>query len=508
MGISPGRDPLAAELSAIVGAEHVLVEPALRAGYEVDWTRRFSGSARLVVRPGGTAEVARVLRACSKHVTPVVPQGGNTGLVGGGVPRRGEVVLTLRRLDQLGGVDKVALQITAAAGVPLARLQAAAAQAGLAFGVDFAARDSATVGGMLATNAGGVHALRHGSMRAQLVGMEAVLASGEIISRMPGLPKDNAGYALPELLVGSEGTLAVITQARLRLVPAPRHVVVALVALDPRAPLGPRLSEGGASRVAPAAGTSPMAAATARGAPAVGLTAPAAAAHATAAAVRLVGRARVALPSLDAAELFFEDGLALVQRHLGGERPFRAPQAGYLLLECAADVDPTDALAGLLDGAPEVADAVLVADPSGRGRLWRLREGHTEAIAAEGIPHKLDVSVPLGRLAELVAGIQQAVAGVDSGARTILFGHAGDGNLHVNLLGLAPDDERADEAVLRLVARLGGSISAEHGIGIAKRRWLGLTRGPADIAAMLAIKRALDPAGLLNPGVLLPERGR
>jgi FAD/FMN-containing dehydrogenase len=502
VAVSPGRDPLAAELCAIVGPDHVLVEPALRAGYEVDWTRRFSGTARLVVRPGSSGEVARVLRACSAHGAPVVPQGGNTGLVGGSVPRGGEVLLSLRRLDRLGSVDRAALQVTAAAGVPLARLQAGASAAGLAFAVDLAARDTATVGGMLATNAGGVHALRHGSMRAQLVGMEAVLASGEVISRMPGLSKDNAGYALPELLVGSEGTLAVITQARLRLVPAPRHVAVALVALDPD------LSGGLARPLGPARGTRPGAAATKRERLAVDLGAPSPAAHATAAAVGLVGRVRAALPCLDAAELFFEDGLALVLRHVGGERPFRAPQAGYLLLECAADEDPTDQLAALLDGAPEVADAVLVTDASGRRRLWQLREGHTEAVAAEGIPHKLDVSVPLDRLAQLVAGVPPSVARVDGGARAILFGHAGDGNLHVNLLGLAADDQRADEAVLRLVARLGGSVSAEHGIGVAKRRWLGLTRGPADIAAMRAVKRALDPAGLLNPGVLFPEESR
>ncbi len=492
-------DPLAAELEAIVGPDHVLVDATLRAGYEVDWTRRFSGRARLVVRPRTTGEVVRVVRACAAAAVPVVPQGGNTGLVGGGVPRDGEVLLSLRRLDGLGEVDAAAMEVTAGAGVTLARLQACAAEAGLGFGIDLAARDSATVGGMIATNAGGVHVLRHGPMRAQVVGIEAVFASGEVVSRMPGLAKDNAGYALPELLTGSEGTLAVITRARLRLVPAPRHRAVALVALETGVGHG-----GGAFRSREA--------------------------RATASAVALTGRARSRLASLDAAELFFEDGLALVLRHRGGERPFCDAQAGYLLLECAADADPTDELAGLLAGASEVADAVLAADHSGRRRLWDLREAHTDAIAVEGIVHKLDVSVPVARLAELVDLLPGAVAGGTSGRpavsglpgrwprtgstaeaapgtiRLVLFGHVGDGNLHVNILGPAPDEDAADDAVLRLVAGLGGSISAEHGVGIARRRWLGLTRGAADIAAMRAIKRALDPAGLLNPGVLF-ERG-
>ena len=526
------QDPLAAQLAAIVGAEHVLVDPALCAGYEIDWTRRFRGRARLVVRPRTTGEVARVVRTCAAAGVPIVPQGGNTGLVGGGVPHRGEVLLSLRRLDDLGEVDAAALEVTAAAGVTLAELQTRAREAGLEFGVDLAARDSATVGGMIATNAGGVHVLRHGTMRAQVVGIEAVLASGEVVSRMPGLLKDNAGYAVPELLAGSEGTLAVITRARLRLVRSPRHRAVALVALAAHVPAaGP--AEAGTEVGVTSPVTSPVK--TGGGAATGGrddsLGTPEA--RAAASAVALTGRARLRLDSLQAAELFFEPGLALVLRHRGGGRPFRDRQAGYLLLECAAETDPSSDLAALLSDAPEVVDAVLASDASGRQRLWSLREAHTEAIGAAGIAHKLDVSVPIARLPELVDRLPGAIArAVESdtadlaetprrhetawertrlgppareGLRLILFGHVGDGNLHVNVLGPAPDDERVDEAVLRLVAELGGSISAEHGIGVAKRRWLGLTRSAADIATMRAIKRALDPAGLLNPEVLFPE---
>ncbi len=429
-------DPLAAQLRAIVGPGHVLTHPDLRAGYEIDWTRRFAGRARLVVRPGSTAEVAQVVRACAAAAAPLVPQGGNTGLVGGGVPRDGEVLLSLRRLDELGQVDAAAMEVTAGAGVTLARLQARALQAGLAFGIDLAARDSATVGGMIATNAGGVHVLRHGSVRAQVVGIEAVLASGDVLSRMPGLAKDNAGYALPQLLAGSEGTLAVITGARLRLVRAPAHRAVALVALE----AGPNDGRG--------AFRSPEA-------------------RATASAVALTGRARSRLASLEAAELFFEDGLALVLRHRGGARPFRDEHPGYLLLECAADADPADGLAELLAGAPEVADAVLVSDPSGMRRLWDLREDHTDAIAAEGMAHKLDVSVPVARLAELVERLPGAVAGT---------GGRGDGAGRPTGRGSHPGRHRRDA---RDQARPGSHRPAEPGGAVRGERPLTLADPPA-----------------------------
>jgi FAD/FMN-containing dehydrogenase len=433
----------------------VLVDDDVRAPYEVDWTRRYRGSARCVVRPADTDEVAGVLRACAAAGAPVVAQGGNTGLVGGGVPRGGEVVLSLVRLTGLDPVDPVSAEVTAGAGVTLGRLQAHAREAGLEFGVDLAARDSATVGGMVATNAGGVHALRYGSMRAQVVGLRAVLSDGRVLERMPGLVKDNTGYDLPGLLVGSEGTLAVVTAARLRLRPLHPARVVAVLAV---------------------AGTT--------------------------GALAILARLRSALPSLNAAEIFYADGLALVRNHTGVAAPFGVDHPAYLLVECAAHQDPTDDLVAVLAGATGVLDAAVATDGPGRERLWALRERHTEAISAEGIPHKLDISVPLDRLAEFEARVRPAVAAVLPEGRVFLFGHLGDGNIHVNALGADPDDGRVDDAVLQLVADLGGSISAEHGIGVAKVRWLGLTRSPVDVAAMAAVKRALDPAGLLNPGVL------
>jgi FAD/FMN-containing dehydrogenase len=445
-------------LSDALGERHVLADADVRAGYETDFTGRFSGAARLVVRPGSTEEVASVLRICAAEGVPVVPQGGNTGLVGAGVPRGGEVVLSLTRLDWLGEVDHATLEVEAGAGVTLAALQQHARAAGLDAGLDFAARDTATVGGVVATNAGGARALRHGTARARVAGMEAVLADGGVVRRLEGLLKDNAGYDLPSLIVGSEGTLAVITRVRWRLVPALRARVAALVPLQ-------SVEE----------------------------------------AADLLGVLRTSLPSLEAAEFFLQDGLQLVLDHLGVSSPLPEPAPVYVLVECAATADPTEELAEALERGG-IDDALVADDTASRERLWRLRESHTEAIGSQGVPHKMDVGVPLGRLGEFLRRVPDAVEEVAPDARTILFGHLGDGNVHVNVLGPPPDDDAVEEAVLRLVAECGGTISAEHGVGVLKARWLHLARTPAEVEAMAAVKRALDPRGLLNPGVVLPAQ--
>jgi FAD/FMN-containing dehydrogenase len=427
----------------------------VRAPYETDWTGRFSGAARMVVRPASTEEVAAVVAACADHGAAMVPQGGNTGLVGGGVPRGGEVVLSLARLDDLGEVDVATAQVEAGAGVTLAALHAHAAAAGLDAGLDFGARDSATLGGIAATDAGGARALRHGTARAHVAGLEAVLADGTVVRRLSGLLKDNAGYDVPALLVGSEGTLGVITRVRWRLVPRQPKRVAALVGLP-----------------------------------------------SAAAAAELLAVLRMRLPSLEAADFFLDEGLRLVAQYLDVSAPTPQPSPIYVLLECAAASDPTEALAEVL-GEAGVDDAIVADDTASRERLWRLREGHAEAINASGVPHKLDVGVPLAALQEFLTRVPEAVVKAAPGARTILFGHLGDGNVHVNVLGAPLEDCAVDDAVLHLVADLGGTISAEHGIGVAKARWLGLTRSEAEIAAMRALKHALDPAGRLNPGVVL-----
>jgi FAD/FMN-containing dehydrogenase len=363
-------------------------------------------------------------------------------------------VLSTHRLDAVTAVDAVAGQLTAGAGVTIEGVHAAAAAAGWAYGVDFGARASATVGGSVATNAGGINVLRHGDTRAQVVGLEAVLADGSIVSHLGGLLKDNTGYHLPSLLCGSEGTLAVVTAARLRLVPHLPERVTALVALD-----------------------------------------------SVQQALDVVAALRRRVASLEAAELMLADGMALVGAALGAEPPLRSPVA--LLVECTALDDPSPHLAAACD-ALGLADVRVAVDATRRSELWRWRERHTESIAALGVVHKLDVTLPAPHLAGFVDEVRAEVAALDAGAHVWIFGHVADGNLHVNVTGAGGDaGEHVDELVLSLVARLGGSISAEHGIGRLKARWLHLSRTPAELAAMRAIRRALDPAGILNPGVLL-----
>ncbi|WP_420609143.1 FAD-binding oxidoreductase [Candidatus Poriferisodalis sp.] len=461
------------ELTGIVGAVHVLRDPEMTAGYSMDWTRRFAGATPLVIRPGDTAETAAVMSALAAARVPVVPQGGNTGLVGGSVPLAGEAVLSMRRLNICEPVDELASQVTLGAGVTLADAQAHAAASGLSVGVDLAARDSATIGGMVATNAGGINVLRYGAMRAQVVGIEAVLADGTVVSHLAGLEKDNTGYDLGSLLAGSEGTLGIITRVRLRLHPTQPERATALLAFET-------------------------------------------AADAVSAAAAL----RRGVASLHALEAVFEGAMALVSRHLGVAPPVgrlggvshRSPPiedggGAWLIAEAAARTDPSDELGAAVEELADlVVDAAVALDPAARQRLWAFRENVTEAISAAGIPHKLDVTLPAARLAEFVDGVPDVVRATDPDAQPLLFGHLGDGNVHVNVLGpggAEPADE-VDDAVLRYVAELGGSISAEHGIGTAKLSQLHLNRSEAELAAFSAIKRALDPVGLLNPNVLLP----
>jgi len=456
---------LASALTAAIGADHVLTPADVRAGFETDWTGRYRGSSDIVARPASTAEVSAVLTACMEHDAQVIAQAGNTGLVGGSVPRaardrdeRPVVIVSMRRLDHLGAVDTAAMQVTAGAGTTLARWRDHARSAGLDTPVDFAARDVATVGGAIATNAGGSRVLRFGTMRQQVVGIEAVTADGSVIGSLSGLPKETAGLHWPSLLTGSEGTLAVITSARLRLVPLFRATITALVALD-----------------------------------------------SLAAAVDLVGVLRRTVPSLDAAEIIFPAAMELVSAHLDRAVPVTAPDGGvYLMLDCADHIDPAESLAAALGPAAGVVDAAVTTDPAQRDRLIDFRDRITEAIGAASTAvgmatFKLDVAVPLDALDDLL-DVAQGAADSD-GCHLVPFGHLAEGNLHLNHIGARSPDQIA-EAVLRAVASLGGTISAEHGIGVAKAPWLHLIRAPADLAAQATIRRALDPTRSLNPGVL------
>jgi FAD/FMN-containing dehydrogenase len=462
MGHAARPEPAALErflaaARATVGDGEVVTDPDVTSAYVTDWTRRWRGTTSAVVRPADTAEVAALVAAARDHGVALVPQGGNTGLVGGSVPHAGEVVLSLRRLDALGPVDLLAGQVTAGAGVTLAALQAHAGAAGMAFGVDTGARDSATVGGMVATNAGGTHVVRYGAMRAQVVGLEAVLGSGEVVARLAGLVKDNTGYDLSQLLCGSEGTLAVVTRARLRLVADEPHVVVGLLGL-------------------PTTGD----------------------------AVALAAALRRDVAEVRALELMEGDSVRVVAEHLDARPPVTPDAGAFLLVEAAGRSDPTAALAAAIDRNAGGAPAAVAVDRAERERLWRWREAHPEAAAALGVVLKFDVTLPTAAIADFCATVTDRLVAGWPAATTLLYGHVGDGNIHVNVVGPAADDEEVDDTVLGLAIERGGSISAEHGIGVAKRRWLERDRTPPEVAAMRAIKRALDPGGVLNPGVLLP----
>lgn len=443
---------------AQLGNAAVVTDADLVAGHTVDWTGRWHGRTPAVVRPRSTAHVAAVVRAARRHHVALVPQGGNSGLVGGSVPHAGEVVVDLRGLDQLDPVDAAAGQVTVGAGATLGAVVRHVGRAGLAVGVDLAARDTATIGGMVATNAGGLHVLRYGPMRAQVLGLEAVLGTGEVVAaNLTGLVKDNTGYDLAGLLCGSEGTLGIVTTVRLRLVPRARSRVVALL---------------GFATVAQAVDAL--------------------------AALR-------ELPDLQAVEVMLEQGVRLVAGHLGAPPPLDPLPPCMVLVELAGAAEALRPLASALERLGDAVIASAVADDAaGIARLWRWREAHSEAAATLGTVHKADVTLPLSELAGFVEQVPARVHAASPGATTIVYGHLGDGNVHVNVIGPAPEDDAALDAVLELVLERGGSVSAEHGIGVAKRAWLVRQRGPAAVRAMQAIKAALDPDDVLNPGVLLP----
>ncbi len=444
----------------------------------VEWRGLWQGRTPLLLLPKTTAEVAMALRIAHARRIPVVPQGGNTGLVGGGVPDESgrAVLLSTRRLRRIRRRDRAGRLLVAEAGVTLLEADTAAAEMGLRFPLSIASGGSATVGGAIATNAGGVHVLRFGGMRALTLGLEAVLADGTVIDELRRVHKDNTGYALTPLLVGSEGTLAVVTAAVLRLVPRPRDRVTALVAV-------PSLEE----------------------------------------ALALFGQLAAGLEErLEAIEFIPRFGLELVLRHIPATRdPFAAPHPAYLLIEATGS--DKDCLHARLEQALAAAmtagiirDAVLAKSETERSALWRLRESLSEAQKKEGASIKHDVALPLDTLAAFLDEAEALIAERLPGARTCIFGHLGDGSLHLNIQAPADADDEAarlfldrwkeiQAAIHDLVAAHGGSIAAEHGIGRLKRGELARLGDPGRLKAMRALKQALDPHGILNPGVLITQ---
>jgi FAD/FMN-containing dehydrogenase len=474
---STDLQPLFDYLTRVVGSANVLHTPGQAdqiASFATDWTRRFVGSPRAVVRPGTADETAMVVRALIDARVDIVPQGGNTGLVGATMCDPGAVIVSTTRLKELGLVDGAAMQVTVGAGVTLGQLHAHVASAGLRFAVDLGARDSATIGGMIATNAGGTSVVRYGMMRSQVQGIEAVLPDGSIVRRMTGLLKDNTGFDFGAILTGSEGTLGVITSARLRLVAVDANVISVAISV-------PSLAAG--LRV-----------------------------------VRLLQSSGVVI---DAAEIVRQQGLEMMARHLGRGIPFEFGHHKVLLVNIADRIADRTAESGAisetvqqsLESVVEILDAqygyrsdpVVASTSRERHSLWEWRERHTEALSALGIPTKLDVSIPVEELDRFESEIDALVHAVCPGSAVHVFGHIADGNLHVNVLGAGDREHAVEDAVLNDVLRRGGSVSAEHGIGRLKQPWLRAQRGDADVAAMRAIKLALDPGNHMNPGVLFGD---
>lgn len=445
-----------AELRRVLPGTAVVTDADLVERYGLDVTGRFAGRTGVVARPASVSEVAALLRFCNERRIGVVPQGGNTGLVGGAIPLGGEVVLSFERLAHAGPVDRASRTVVAEAGATLEAVRERARKSGLELPIDFAARGSATIGGMVATDAGGSLTMRYGTMRDLVAGLRVVLANGAVLDR---LTKKDSEFDVTGLMCGSEGTLGVVAAARVRLVALPTERVVALVATS-------SVDD----------------------------------------AVSVTALLRAEVSSLEAVDFFLAKGLTLVRAHAGLPAPFATEHGAYLVVSCAADSDPAPELATALDACTEVAD-VAVAQSAQQGEaLWAYRELHNPAINAAGVPHKLDVAVSPPDVPELIRRVDAWLASERPGARGIYYGHLAVGNVHVNVLRADPDDDAIDDAVLRIVAGMGGSIAAEHGIGQAKSRWLHLSRSAEEIATMRAVKDALDPNGILNPGKLLPPR--
>jgi len=453
---------LQSAFAAIVGDAHVLTAPADTAPYTRDWRKQYGAPAEAVLRPASTPQVAALVALCARERVAIVPQGGNTGLVGGSVPTGAgrEVVLSLSRLSRIREIDALNDTLTAEAGCVLAEVQAAAERADRLFALSLAAEGSCQIGGTLSTNAGGVNVLRYGNAREQVLGLEVVLPDGRVWNGLRGLRKDNTGYDLKQLFLGAEGTLGVITAAVLRLHPRPAAQATAWIAVaDPEA------------------------------------------------AVSLLARLHAALGErISAFELVSRACLDAVLAHDAETRdPLPGPHPWYVLADFA-DAGSQDALAAqvtqALGRADEVRDAVLAASVAQARALWKLREAIPEAQFAN-VKH--DVSVPVSKVPALIARAGTALQAAFPGVALYAFGHIGDGNVHYNVGDealLARRDE-VNAIVFEAVAALGGSISAEHGLGQLKREAIRHHKDPIELELMRALKHALDPDGLMNPGKVL-----
>lgn len=458
-------------LKNAVGPKGFSEDTAIIAPHLEEWRSKYKGSSSLLLMPATTTEVAAILAICHETNTPVVPQGGNTGLVGGQIAFNREVVLSLSRMNRVRSVDPAAQTITVEAGVILAEVQRAADEAGLLFPLSLASEGSATIGGNISTNAGGVSVLRYGMARDLVLGLEVVLADGRVLDLLRTLRKDNTGYDLKQLFVGSEGTLGVITAAALKLFAKPTDRCTGFVAVP-----------------------SP------------------------AAAVRLLAELQVTTGGqISAFELVPRIGIQLVTAHIPGARdPLNSQSPWYVLLEAtgAVQFNLNSMIETALTKATEkgtVTDAVIASNEAQRAALWALRENMSEAQKREGASIKHDVSVPVSAIPLFLEQAVSAVLRKIPGARPVSFGHIGDGNIHFNFSAPKGGDEapflahwnEIQRIVHDIVHEFGGSISAEHGIGVQKRDQLPLYKSPQEIELMRTLKRTFDPKNILNPGKVI-----
>ena len=447
----------------------VSTDPGELAGHATDWRGRYKGATPLLLKPSTTDEVSAILARCNAAGIAVLPQSGNTGLVGGSTPQ-GEVVLSLKRMNRILAIDPANESLSCEAGVILETVQGAASDAGKLFPLSLGAQGSAMIGGLISTNAGGVHVLRYGMMRDLVLGLEAVLPDGRVLSDLSGLRKDNTGYDLKQLFIGAEGTLGVVTKATLKLFPRPASTAVAIAAVD---------SPHGAVELL----------------------------------MRLKDRTGGAVAAF---ELMPRIGLELAVRHLPGAREPLDSRPDWAVLIEMTSAEPGRAetlMETALEDAFEaglVSDAALARSDAQALAFWALREGIPEGEKAHGKAAKHDVSVPVSRMADFIVEASALAERFSPEALVIAFGHVGDGNVHFNIARREPgggEDFLAaiaplTAAIYDLVDRHGGSISAEHGIGVLKQAEL-MRRKPVEVSVMRAVKSALDPKGIMNPRVLL-----
>ena len=455
----PGTDMFLSGLAPLLDGHGLLTEPALLERHSRDWAGKERCPPIAVARPRTTAEVAAVLRYCHARAWPVVVQGGLTGLVGGATPRPGELALSLERMNGVEEFDATASVMVVAAGTTLATVQDTALGEGLCFALDLPSRGSCTIGGNIATNAGGNRVMRYGMTRNLVLGLEAVLADGTVLTSLNTVLKDNAGYDLKQLFIGTEGTLGVVTRASLRLHPEPRERMTALVATADYADL-----------------------------------------------LALLGSLRRRLgPRLSAFEAMWDSYLECALSVLGLPRPFGTRHPYYALIEVEllderSDREATEAVLAEALSNGGVADAIVASSGGEAARLWYIRESAGEMLGKLAPTAAHDVSLPIGLMESYAATVRDR-CNAELGVRAFsVFGHLGDGNLHFFTALRSAEDAEALDAIVYGELPQGGSVSAEHGIGTGKKRWLGVTRSDAEILTMRALKQHLDPRGILNPG--------